>query len=89
MTARSWIIRILRIGMAAVFLYAAYTKLSQSWTLFALSIDSYQMLPAWAVEGIARTLPWTELTIGILLLSGFLLPWVAAGASSLLAVSLA
>ena len=86
MTARSWIIRILRIGMAAVFLYAAYTKLSQSWTLFALSIDSYQMLPAWAVEGIARTLPWTELTIGILLLSGFLLPWVAAGASSLLAV---
>ena len=81
-----WIVRILRFTMAAVFLYAAYTKLSQSWTLFALSIDSYQMLPAWAVEGIARTLPWTELAIGLLLLSGLLLPWVSAAASLLLAV---
>ena len=81
-----WVVRILRFAMAAVFLYAAYTKLAQSWTLFALSIDSYQMLPAWAVEGIARTLPWTELAIGLLLLSGFLLPWVSAAASLLLTV---
>ena len=81
-----WVVRILRFAMAAVFLYAAYTKLAQSWTLFALSIDSYQLLPAWAVEGIARTLPWTELAIGLLLLSGFLLPWVSAAASLLLTV---
>ena len=36
---------VLRLLLGAVFVYAAYTKLRQSWLLFALSIDSYQLLP--------------------------------------------
>jgi len=60
----------LRTLLGAVFMYAAYTKLRQSWLLFALSIDSYQMLPEWAVFTIARTLPWFELALGILLVAG-------------------
>ena len=39
---------VLRLLLAAVFLYAAYTKLRQPWLLFAMSIDSYHMLPEWA-----------------------------------------
>ena len=38
----------LRVALAVVFLYAAYTKLRQPWLLFAMSIDAYQMLPEWA-----------------------------------------
>jgi hypothetical protein len=51
----------LRLLLGAVFVYAAYTKLRQSWLLFALSIDSYQLLPEWAVYAVARTLPAAEL----------------------------
>jgi uncharacterized membrane protein YphA (DoxX/SURF4 family) len=60
----------LRLALGAVFIYAAYTKLRQSWLLFALSIDSYQLLPEWAVLALARTLPWSELLLGVLLISG-------------------
>ena len=70
---------LLRTALGAVFVYAAYTKLFQiadgrphllPWQLFAMAIDSYQLLPAWAVELLAKTLPWFELLIGILLLVG-------------------
>lgn len=60
----------LRLVLGAVFIYAAYTKLRQSWLLFALSIDSYQLLPEWAVLALARTLPWLELALGVLLIAG-------------------
>ena len=76
----------LRIALAAVFLYAAYTKLRQPWLVFAMSIDSYQLLPEWAVLFVARTLPWFELAIGIALLIGIWLRYVSAAATLLLAV---
>jgi putative oxidoreductase len=60
----------LRLLLGAVFVYAAYTKLRQSWLLFALSIDSFQLLPEWAVFAVARTLPIFELALGILLMAG-------------------
>ena len=76
-----WVRLVLRLGLAGVFLYAAYTKLRQPWLLFAMSIDSYGMLPQWAVLTVARTLPWLELLLGLLLASGFGLRWVALAAS--------
>ena len=75
---------LLRLILGAVFLYAAYTKLSQSWLLFALSIDSYQLLPEWAVLTVARTLPWTELALGVLLLFGWKARYVSIGAAAIL-----
>ena len=71
------IARILRFILGAVFLYAAYTKLSQPLSLFALSIDSYQLLPDYAVFAVAYTLPFVELGLGILLSTGWGLRWVA------------
>ena len=78
------IARILRFILGAIFLYAAYTKLSQPLSLFALSIDSYQLLPDWAVFGVAYTLPFLELALGLLLLIGWGLRWVATATAVIL-----
>ena len=75
---------VLRLLLGAVFLYAAYTKLRQSWLLFALSIDSYQMLPEWAVYAVARTLPWFELMLGVLLVAGVWLRYLSVVATTIL-----
>src|SRR5262245_53872562 len=75
---------VLRLVIAAVFLYAAWTKLQQPWSLFALSIDSYQILPEWAVIAVARTLPWAELALGVLLASGKLIRLSTTAASGIL-----
>jgi uncharacterized membrane protein YphA (DoxX/SURF4 family) len=83
---RRWILLILRVVLAAVFLYAAYSKLRQPWLLLAMAIDAYRLLPEWAVMTLARTLPWCELALGILLLTGIWLRQVALAASLLLAV---
>ena len=76
----------LRLLLGAVFIYAAYTKLRQSWLLFALSIDSYQLLPEWAVYAVARALPWLELALGVLLIAGVWLRYLAAVAAGILAL---
>jgi uncharacterized membrane protein YphA (DoxX/SURF4 family) len=76
----------LRIALGLVFCYAAYTKLRQPWLVFAMSIDAYRVLPPWAVFTVARTLPWMELVIGLLLISGFLLRYAAPAATILLTV---
>ncbi len=86
---------VLRIALGAVFAYAAYTKLFQfaggrlhllPWQLFAMAIDSYQLLPAWAVEALAKTLPWFEMLLGLLLMAGRWLVRPAATAVSALLV---
>jgi len=51
--------------------------------LFAMSVDAYHVLPEWGAVAVARTLPWLELTLAVLLVSGL---WkkIAMPASSLL-----
>jgi len=87
----------LRFALGAVFAYAAWTKLFQiadgrihllPWQLFAMAIDSYQLLPAWAVEVLAKTLPWFELALGILLMVGRWVRFASAVTSALLVVFL-
>ena len=79
-------IPILRLVLGAVFLYAAWTKLRQSYLIFAMSIDAYQLLPQWAVLAVARALPWFELLVGVLLLIGVWLRYAATAASALLVI---
>lgn len=88
MKAMKWTTLIGRLILGGVFLYAAYTKLIQPWTVFALAIDSYQLLPPSVVLFVARWLPWFELALGLLLLTGFQLRYSASAASLLLAVFL-
>ncbi len=93
---RGGLVLLARLALGAVFLYAAYSKLrppihptpplSISLSLFAMQIDSYQLLPAWAVTPLARTLPFLELALGILLLVGVQLRVVASVTTALLLV---
>jgi uncharacterized membrane protein YphA (DoxX/SURF4 family) len=77
---------ILRVALGVIFLYAAWVKLREPWAMFAMAIDSYQVLPAWAVELVARALPWFELLLGVLLVAGVWRHVSATAASLLLAV---
>jgi uncharacterized membrane protein YphA (DoxX/SURF4 family) len=61
---------VLRVGLGALFVYAAWLKLRDPWQIFAMSIDSYRILPLQAVELAARVIPWLELAIGLLLIAG-------------------
>jgi uncharacterized membrane protein YphA (DoxX/SURF4 family) len=61
---------LLRIALGAILVYSAWSKLKDSWALFAMAVDSYQVLPLWGVRLVARTLPWVELLIGVLLIVG-------------------
>jgi uncharacterized membrane protein YphA (DoxX/SURF4 family) len=76
----------LRLALGGVWLYAAYTKLKDSWLLFAMSIDSYHLLPEWGVLTVARTLPWIELALGILLVGGLLLRYASIVSAAILTV---
>jgi putative oxidoreductase len=83
-----------RVALGGIFLYAAYAKLhfNGDWHFgdyhffFAMAIDSYNMLPLWAVEILARVLPILEAVIGFLLVFGLGVRWVAAFTSALLLV---
>ena len=76
----------LRLALGVVFLYAAWTKLSQPWALFAMAIDAYRLLPQWAVVAAARALPWVELLLGLWLITGRWLR-ISASAASLVLLS--
>ncbi len=79
----------LRIALGAVFVYAALVKLRLPWQLFAGAIADYKILPDWAVNPLARTLPWAELAIGLLIAAGWWLRTAATAASLLLAMFVA
>jgi hypothetical protein len=83
-----------RVALGLVFLVAAYTKLhfNGGWHFgdyhffFAMAIDSYNMLPLWAVELMARGLPILEAALGGLLIAGIGLRWIGSITSALLLV---
>jgi uncharacterized membrane protein YphA (DoxX/SURF4 family) len=83
-----------RIALGAIFLYAAYAKLhyAGAWHLrdydflFAFGINSYQMLSTENALRLARILPWTEVALGALLISGLALRWVGSITTALLVI---
>jgi uncharacterized membrane protein YphA (DoxX/SURF4 family) len=75
-----------RVALGALFIYAAYEKLKPlgampwstgslriSLSMFAMQVDSYQLLPAWGVNLVAHLLPPFELFLGLWLVSGIAL----------------
>lgn len=71
-----------RLAMGGILLYAGYAKLflpamsprppvGIALAMFALQVDSYQLLAPWAVNFVAHTLPFAELALGLLLLIGW------------------
>src|SRR5258707_10015150 len=73
-----WIGRLL---FAGIFIYAGYAKLTMglyprppigvALSFFASQVDSYQILPTWAVKVVANLLPFIEIGLGLLLLIGW------------------
>jgi uncharacterized membrane protein YphA (DoxX/SURF4 family) len=59
-----------RMVLGAVFVYAAYVKLRDPWQLFAMSINSYEVLPLAMAETAAHVIPWVELALGVMVISG-------------------
>src|SRR5271169_3351199 len=79
-----------RLALAAIFLFAAYAKLKPqaampwsgasvktSLSMFAMQVDSYQLLPPQLVSPAAHFLPPFELFLGLWLLSGVLFRYSA------------
>jgi uncharacterized membrane protein YphA (DoxX/SURF4 family) len=79
-----WLLLAGRLGLGAVFVYSAWTKLQQPWMIFAMSVDSYKILPISGVTLVARGLPWFELALGLLLWLGWGLRWTSSCATLLL-----
>jgi uncharacterized membrane protein YphA (DoxX/SURF4 family) len=79
----------LRVFLGGAFVYAAWLKLREPWMLFAMAVDAYKLLPQWAVILVARTLPWAELLLGLLLIAGKWMRFSSAAVSALLAGFLA
>jgi len=77
---------LLRVGLAVIFGYAAWSKLREPWMLFAMSVDAYHVLPEWASVAVARSLPWIELLLAVLLLAGLWQRVALPAASALLGV---
>jgi len=81
-----WTTLVLRVVLGGIFVYAAWAKLRLPWQLFAMSIDSYQLLPTPVVELLAKTLPWFELALGLVLIAGWWLRISSTIVSALLLV---
>jgi uncharacterized membrane protein YphA (DoxX/SURF4 family) len=87
-----------RFALAAVFFATAYAKVKPQggmpWTvgsiklslaMFALGVDSFQVLPQWAVNPVAHLLPPFEFMLGLWILSGITLRYSSLLATLLLA----
>ncbi|HTS65353.1 MAG TPA: MauE/DoxX family redox-associated membrane protein [Candidatus Acidoferrales bacterium] len=76
----------LRVVLGGIFIYAGYVKLVEPWQLFAAGVASYELLPMWAVEIVAKSLPWFEVAAGVVLISGFFFRTSSTIIAGLLAV---
>ena len=83
LTVLVWLVRLV---LGGIFIYAAWIKLKEPWLLFAMSIDAYHVLPQWGVMAVARILPWCELALGLVLVTGRLPRISSVAASALLAL---
>jgi uncharacterized membrane protein YphA (DoxX/SURF4 family) len=67
--SNKYLLFIIRILIAFVFIYAGAEKISNP-DDFALSISNYRLLPTASINFFAISLPWIEIVSGILLLFG-------------------
>jgi uncharacterized membrane protein YphA (DoxX/SURF4 family) len=74
-----------RILLAGIFLAAGIAKLREPWLQFAVSINTFKIVPDSMLEPIARTLPWFEVVVGLAILSGVYLKWTSTLATLILA----
>ena len=76
----------LRVILGAIFVYGGYVKLQAPWALFGMAIDSYHLVPLRYIEPLARTIPWFEVVLGLLLIFGCFMRISTAAVSLTLAI---
>jgi len=85
-TRNKWgnvLLLVARLTLGTIFLVSGYNKLKPpiampwsatsvkiSLSMFAMTVDAYQMLPSWAVNTLAHVLPFFELFLGLWIVSG-------------------
>jgi len=74
-----------RLILGGTFIYASIDKIANP-EGFVQIVENYQILPEFIVEGFARFLPWAELVLGTLLVTGILVRISALIVSFLLLV---
>lgn len=77
-----------RLFLGTIFIYAGYTKVENP-LQFAAAIEAYKLLPPDIVLRVVRVLPWFEIVLGILLITGPKIRYAAASAGALLAFFIA
>jgi uncharacterized membrane protein YphA (DoxX/SURF4 family) len=82
---KRWLLIAGRLGIAVIFLYAGIAKVREPWLQFAVSIESFKMVPESWLEPLARWLPWFEIGLGIALVSSVLARWFSLIATGMLA----
>jgi uncharacterized membrane protein YphA (DoxX/SURF4 family) len=80
-----YLLLLLRIVIGIIFIYAAIEKITDH-AAFSNSIYNYKLLPLSLVNLLAITLPWVELSAGLLLLFGIYVKENSAIISTLLIV---
>ncbi len=99
---RRYLLVLGRVALAIIFLYAAYAKMKPqanmpwsiasvrtSLSMFAMGVDSYQLLSTRGVDFVAHWLPPFELFLGLWLLTGIALRWASLATTALLSAFLA
>jgi len=82
---RRWLLFAGRLAIAVLFLYAGYEKVRQPWIQFAISVDSFKVVPDTWEKPIAEILPWFEICLGLwLLLPSVVSRWATLVATGLL-----
>ncbi|MEU2611336.1 MauE/DoxX family redox-associated membrane protein [Micromonospora sp. NPDC007271] len=81
---RPWLGTAARLGLAAVWLYAGFTKVGDL-AASGRAVNAYQVMPYDLATVIGAALPFVELALGVLLLAG-LATRLAAGVSAALLV---
>ncbi len=74
---------ICRLVLGGIFIYSGYIKI-QSPLQFSAAIAGYKLVPDSLVLPLATYFPWLEVALGILLLTGWKIRYVASGAAVLL-----
>jgi uncharacterized membrane protein YphA (DoxX/SURF4 family) len=83
----TWTLRILhwlsRYILGVVFMYSGYVK-TQATLQFAVAITGYKIVPENLVYPIATYLPWIEIALGMIILSGLEIRWSSVAAAALM-----
>jgi uncharacterized membrane protein YphA (DoxX/SURF4 family) len=82
---RRWLLIAGRLIIAVIFLYAGFEKVREPWLQFAVSVESFKMVPDSWLEPVSRILPWCEIALGISLIAGILSRWFSLIATGLFA----